>query len=91
MLGELARRGVNELHFEAGARLNASLLREGCVDELLIYLNPSILGDTAQGMFDLPGFDSLEKRPKLKLLSTARVGDDLRLVARPAGSAAFST
>ena len=88
MLAELARRGVNELHVEAGSRLNASLLREGCVDELLIYLNPSILGDTAQGMFDLPGFDSLEQRPQLKLLSAERVGDDLRLLARPAASPA---
>jgi len=86
MLAELAKRGVNELHVEAGSRLNASLLREGCVDELLIYLNPSILGDTAQGMFDLPGFDSLEKRPRLKLLSAERVGDDLRLLARPAAT-----
>jgi diaminohydroxyphosphoribosylaminopyrimidine deaminase/5-amino-6-(5-phosphoribosylamino)uracil reductase len=84
MLGELARRGVNELHVEAGFRLNGSLVREGCVDEFLIYLNPSFLGDTAQGMVDLPSFGSLEKRPKLKLLSTERVGDDLRIVARPA-------
>jgi diaminohydroxyphosphoribosylaminopyrimidine deaminase/5-amino-6-(5-phosphoribosylamino)uracil reductase len=82
MLAELAKRGVNELHVEAGSRLNASLLREGCVDELLIYLNPSILGETAQGMFDLPAFASLEKRPKLRLLSAERVGDDLRLLAR---------
>jgi diaminohydroxyphosphoribosylaminopyrimidine deaminase/5-amino-6-(5-phosphoribosylamino)uracil reductase len=88
MLAELAGRGINELHFEAGPRLNASLLREGCVDELLVYLNPSILGDTAQGMFDLPGFDSLDKRPKLKLLSTERFGDDLRLLLRPTASPA---
>ena len=84
MLQELARRGINELHVEAGFRLNGSLVREGCVDEFLIYLNPSFLGDAAQGMLDLPGFDSLEKRLKLKLLSTERVGDDLRLLARPA-------
>ena len=88
MLAELAKRGINELHFEAGSRLNASLLREGCVDELLVYLNPSILGDTAQGMFDLPEFDALEKRPKLRLLSTERVGDDLRLLLRPAALSA---
>ena len=84
MLEELARRGINELHVEAGSRLNASLLREGCVDELLIYLNPSILGDTAQGMFDLPAFDSLEKRTRLSLLSTERLGSDLRLLLRTA-------
>jgi diaminohydroxyphosphoribosylaminopyrimidine deaminase/5-amino-6-(5-phosphoribosylamino)uracil reductase len=84
MLEELARRGVNELHVEAGVRLNGSLVREGCVDEFLVYLNPSFLGDAAQGMLDLPGFESLEKRLKLRLLSAERVGDDLRVVARPA-------
>ncbi len=82
MLGELARRGVNELHVEAGFRLNGSLLREGCVDELLLYLNPSLLGDGAQGMFDLPPFDALEARPKLAIRSVDRVGDDLRILAR---------
>jgi diaminohydroxyphosphoribosylaminopyrimidine deaminase/5-amino-6-(5-phosphoribosylamino)uracil reductase len=86
MLEELARRGVNELHVEAGFRLNGSLVREGCVDEFLVYLNPSFLGDAAQGMLDLPGVESLEKRPRLRLLSAERVGDDLRIVARPAAS-----
>jgi diaminohydroxyphosphoribosylaminopyrimidine deaminase/5-amino-6-(5-phosphoribosylamino)uracil reductase len=84
MLEELARRGVNELHVEAGFRLNGSLAREGCVDEYLVYLNPSFLGDAAQGMLDLPGFDSLEGRLKLKVLSLERLGDDLRILARPA-------
>jgi diaminohydroxyphosphoribosylaminopyrimidine deaminase / 5-amino-6-(5-phosphoribosylamino)uracil reductase len=84
MLEELARRGVNELHVEAGLRLNGSLAREGCVDEYLVYLNPSFLGDGAQGMLDLPGFDSLEQRPRLKILSLERIGEDLRILARPA-------
>jgi diaminohydroxyphosphoribosylaminopyrimidine deaminase/5-amino-6-(5-phosphoribosylamino)uracil reductase len=84
MLEELARRGVNELHVEAGFRLNGSLVREGCVDEYLIYLNPSLLGDAAQGMFDLPALDGLEKRPRLKILSLERFGEDLRILARPA-------
>ena len=84
MLEELARRGVNELHVEAGFRLNGSLAREGCVDEYLIYLNPSFLGEGAQGMLDLPAFDSLEKRLRLKILSLERLGEDLRIVARPA-------
>jgi len=83
MLEELARRGVNELHVEAGFRLNGSLLREGCVDEFLIYLNPSLLGDAAQGMVDLPAFDGLDKRPKLKIQSLDRIGDDIRILARP--------
>ena len=86
MLEELARRGVNELHVEAGFRLNGSLVREGCVDEFLVYLNPSFLGDTAQGMLDLPAPAGLDARLKLKLVSTTQLGGDLRLLARPAAS-----
>jgi diaminohydroxyphosphoribosylaminopyrimidine deaminase/5-amino-6-(5-phosphoribosylamino)uracil reductase len=83
MLEELASRGVNELHVEAGFRLNGSLVAEGCVDEFLVYLNPSFLGDEAQGMLSLPAFPSLEKRLKTKILSLERIGDDLRILARP--------
>jgi diaminohydroxyphosphoribosylaminopyrimidine deaminase/5-amino-6-(5-phosphoribosylamino)uracil reductase len=84
MLGELARRGVNELHVEAGFRLNGSLVREGCVDEFLLYLNPSLLGDTAQGIAALAAPASLEARTRMKILSVERLGEDLRILARPA-------
>jgi diaminohydroxyphosphoribosylaminopyrimidine deaminase/5-amino-6-(5-phosphoribosylamino)uracil reductase len=84
MLEVLAERGVNELHVEAGFRLNGSLTREGCVDEFLVYLNPSFLGDGAQGMLDLPLPGSLDGRLRLRVLSVDRLGDDLRLLARPA-------
>ncbi|HUK03446.1 MAG TPA: bifunctional diaminohydroxyphosphoribosylaminopyrimidine deaminase/5-amino-6-(5-phosphoribosylamino)uracil reductase RibD [Burkholderiales bacterium] len=82
MLNELARRGVNELHVEAGVRLNGSLVREGCVDEFLIYLNPSFLGDESQGMLALPGIAGLDDRMKVKITSLERVGDDIRILAR---------
>jgi diaminohydroxyphosphoribosylaminopyrimidine deaminase/5-amino-6-(5-phosphoribosylamino)uracil reductase len=84
MLEELARRGINELHVEAGFRLNGSLVREGCVDEFLLYLNPSFLGDGAQGLFDLPAFSRLQERISLNIVAVDRIGEDLRLVARPA-------
>ncbi|MGE5639389.1 MAG: bifunctional diaminohydroxyphosphoribosylaminopyrimidine deaminase/5-amino-6-(5-phosphoribosylamino)uracil reductase RibD [Clostridia bacterium] len=84
MLQELGRRGINELHVEAGFRLNGSLVREGCVDELLLYLNPSLLGDHAQGIADLPAVASLQERRGLRILSVDRVGEDLRLLLRPA-------
>jgi len=83
MLEELARRGVNELHVEAGFRLNGSLVCEGCVDEFLIYLNPSFLGDEAQGMLALAGISSLDERTKIRIASVDRIGEDLRILARP--------
>ncbi len=84
MLEELARRGVNELHVEGGFKLNGSLVRERCVDEFLIYLNPSLLGDSAQGMVNLAEMTALDQRVALKTRSVDRIGDDLRILARPA-------
>lgn len=82
MMQELARRGVNELHVEAGFKLNGSLAREGCVDEFLIYLAPSFLGDSAQGMLELAQMSSLDERLRVSLRSVERVGEDLRIIAR---------
>ncbi len=81
LMRELAARGLNEIHVEAGHKLNGSLLRAGLVDELLVYLAPSLLGDAA-GMFDLPALGSLDDRLRLAFIDTTRVGDDLRIVAR---------
>jgi diaminohydroxyphosphoribosylaminopyrimidine deaminase/5-amino-6-(5-phosphoribosylamino)uracil reductase len=67
---------------EGGFKLNGSLVREGCVDEFLIYLNPSLLGDSAQGMVNLAEMADLDQRIALKLRSVERVGDDLRIIAR---------
>ncbi len=83
LMAELARRGINELHAEAGFRLNGSLLREGLVDELLIYLAPSLIG-SGRGMFDLPALADLAARRELNITDLRRVGRDIRILARPA-------
>ena len=82
LMRELGRREINELHVEAGFKLNGSLLREDLVDELLVYLAPSILGDPARGMFDLPQVPSLDQRRALELREQRLIGTDLRLLAR---------
>jgi diaminohydroxyphosphoribosylaminopyrimidine deaminase/5-amino-6-(5-phosphoribosylamino)uracil reductase len=81
LMRELGRRQINELHVEAGTKLNGSLVREGCVDELLLYLAPTLLGD-AQGMFGLPALTDLAGRYPLRFHDVSRVGDDLRILAR---------
>jgi diaminohydroxyphosphoribosylaminopyrimidine deaminase/5-amino-6-(5-phosphoribosylamino)uracil reductase len=78
---ELGRREINELHVEAGAKLNASLVREGCVDELLVYLAPSLIGP-GQPMFALPPLTRLADKRELRFHSAAQVGPDLRILAR---------
>jgi diaminohydroxyphosphoribosylaminopyrimidine deaminase/5-amino-6-(5-phosphoribosylamino)uracil reductase len=82
MLKVLGERNVNELHVEAGYKLNGSLLRENCVDELLVYLAPSLLGTDSMGMFNLVAPETLEGRDHLNFHAVDRIGDDLRILAR---------
>jgi diaminohydroxyphosphoribosylaminopyrimidine deaminase/5-amino-6-(5-phosphoribosylamino)uracil reductase len=82
LMRELGRRGVNELHVEAGYKLNGSLLNEGLVDELLLYLAPSLLGDAARGMFHLPELKALSEQRRLKFVDVRQIGLDIRVIAR---------
>ncbi len=82
LLTELGRRGINEVMVEAGPKLNGSLLREGCVDELLIYQAPVLLGDSARGMFNLAELTDLSGKRELVVIDRRLVGSDMRLLAR---------
>jgi diaminohydroxyphosphoribosylaminopyrimidine deaminase/5-amino-6-(5-phosphoribosylamino)uracil reductase len=88
MLQDLAARGVNELHVEAGFKLNGSLVREGLVDEFLVYLAPRLLGP-GQGMVNIGPLSELAQGVALEFTDVERVGADLRLLARVPGRAAF--
>ncbi len=82
LLEELGRRGINELHVEAGFKLNGSLLREGLVDELLLYLAPCLIGHQASGLFSLPELTSLDGKRHLQIRDLRQIGEDVRLIAR---------
>jgi len=82
LMEELARRELNEIHVEAGTKLNGSLLQAGVVDELLVYLAPSVIGDSGRGMFSLPELTELSRSTALKIREVERVGEDLRILAR---------
>ena len=88
MLRDLARRGVNELHVEAGNKLNGSLVREGLVDEMLVYLAPTLLGP-GLGMATVEPLDNLAQGLAMDFTSVERVGPDIRIVARVRGRDAF--
>jgi len=81
VLANLAARHVNELHVEAGARLNGALLRTGQVDELLLYLAPLLLG-AGREMAALGPFEALAQGMPFDFHDAARVGADLRILAR---------
>ncbi len=82
LLELLARRGINEVHAEAGCKLNGSLIREGLVDELLLYLAPCLIGHQANGLFNLPELSTLEGKRPLQIRDLRQVGADIRVLAR---------
>jgi diaminohydroxyphosphoribosylaminopyrimidine deaminase/5-amino-6-(5-phosphoribosylamino)uracil reductase len=81
VLAALATRHVNEVHVEAGARLNGALLRTGRVDELLLYVAPTLLG-TGRGMADIGTLASLDDGIAFDFHDAVKVGADLRILAR---------
>jgi diaminohydroxyphosphoribosylaminopyrimidine deaminase/5-amino-6-(5-phosphoribosylamino)uracil reductase len=80
VIKDLAARGVNELHVEAGPTLNGALMRAGLIDEFLIYLAPKLIG-SGRGMIDGHLSDLSQAWP-LRFEGTQAIGDDLRIVAR---------
>ena len=79
LMHHLASLEVNEVHVEAGAVLCGALLQEGLVDELLLYMAPHIMGDSARGMFRIPELSAMQDRMTLKTKDVRVVGDDLRI------------
>jgi diaminohydroxyphosphoribosylaminopyrimidine deaminase / 5-amino-6-(5-phosphoribosylamino)uracil reductase len=85
VLRRLAQRQANEVWVEAGARLAGALLHARLVDELIVYLAPSLLGPQAHAMALLPEISKLEQRLRLRFTQCIAIGEDLRLTAVPTG------
>lgn len=88
MLKDLGQRSINELHVEAGHKLNGSFLREGLADEMLLYLAPRLLGP-GLGMVQTAPLQALADGTALDYVSVERIGPDLRIVARVQGRDSF--
>jgi diaminohydroxyphosphoribosylaminopyrimidine deaminase/5-amino-6-(5-phosphoribosylamino)uracil reductase len=79
----LAERGLNEVQVEAGHTLCGAFFAAGLVDELLLYIAPVLLGDTAQPLLTLPPLADMAQRWSLRVLEQRQVGADWRLLLRP--------
>ena len=84
MLADLAAKGVNELHVEAGTKLNGSFIREGLVDEMLVYLAPCMLGE-GLAMAHFGPLTQLDQGLSLDFKSVEKIGPDVRILARVKG------
>lgn len=74
---------INHLWVEAGATLSRSLIREGLVDELILYIAPKLMGNDGRGLLGDLGLTSLEQAIDLDIKEVRMVGKDLRIIANP--------
>ena len=82
VIERLAEHEINDVWVEAGAGFNGALLEAGLIDELVIYVAPKLLGDTARGMFSVPPLTELAAGWNLSFDDIRRIGPDLRITAR---------
>jgi diaminohydroxyphosphoribosylaminopyrimidine deaminase/5-amino-6-(5-phosphoribosylamino)uracil reductase len=74
---------MNEVLVEAGPTLTGAFVREGLVDELLIYMAPKLLGPQGRPLFDLPLLEDLRRATSFSIIESAQLGPDIRLRLRP--------
>jgi diaminohydroxyphosphoribosylaminopyrimidine deaminase / 5-amino-6-(5-phosphoribosylamino)uracil reductase len=79
----LAERYCNEVHVEAGPTLCGALFAAGLADELLLYIAPVMLGDSARPLMHLPPLGDMAARLSLHIVEQRQVGSDWRLRLRP--------
>ena len=83
MMTILAKRGMNDIMVEAGSKLNGALLEAGLIDELIIYMAPKLMGDSAKGLFHLPELQTMAQNIDLNITDIRAVGNDWRITATP--------
>jgi len=86
LLAELGSRGINEVHVEAGVKLNGALLAAGLVDEWIAYLAPKVMGDPARGLFAVPEYAQMAQCHDFRIHDLRQLGDDIRITLRPNGA-----
>lgn len=75
----LGQQQINQVLIEAGPILNGALMARGWVDEWIVYMAPTVMGDTGRGLFRLPGVNTMRDKIALQLVETRAIGPDLRL------------
>lgn len=83
VMSVLMQLGFNEVLVEAGASLNGSLLAAGLIDELVIYMATSLMGEGGRPLAKVGSFEHMSQRIPLSLREVSTVGEDLRMVLQP--------
>ena len=82
LLKLLAKRGMNEILLESGARLAGAFIEENLVDELLLYQAPKLMGGDGKNLIEMPTITQLSQAKALFISDVRMVGCDVRITAK---------
>ena len=83
VMRDLGSREINEVLVEAGATLVGSLLEQGLVDEMVLYIAPHLIGASGRGLAELSPFSNMQERLGMQVEEVTAIGDDIKLRALP--------
>lgn len=83
LMTHLAKHNINSIWIESGPTLAGAFLTLGLVDELIVYIAPKILGETARGLIHIPELQKLKDAPAFKFIKIKSIGPDLCLTLHP--------
>jgi diaminohydroxyphosphoribosylaminopyrimidine deaminase/5-amino-6-(5-phosphoribosylamino)uracil reductase len=83
LMDKLAELEINEIHSECGPRLAGALLSQGLVDEMVVYMAPSLLGSASAGLVDVGEISIMSDKISLDIRDVRIVGSDIRITAKP--------
>ncbi|MGL5144936.1 MAG: bifunctional diaminohydroxyphosphoribosylaminopyrimidine deaminase/5-amino-6-(5-phosphoribosylamino)uracil reductase RibD, partial [Acinetobacter junii] len=73
---------IYDVLVEAGATLSTAFLEQGLVDEMISYVAPTLLGQSARPMFNAK-FSKMAEQLRFELVDVTQLGQDIRLRLLP--------
>ncbi|WP_425918478.1 bifunctional diaminohydroxyphosphoribosylaminopyrimidine deaminase/5-amino-6-(5-phosphoribosylamino)uracil reductase RibD [Acinetobacter sp. TSRC1-2] len=73
-----AQHQIYDVLVEAGATVSTAFLQQQLVDEMISYVAPTFLGQTARAMFNAE-FSRMAEQLRFKLMDVTQLGNDVRL------------
>lgn len=83
LMSSLAELEINEIHTECGSVLAGALIQQKLVDEIVLYVAPDLLGNQAQGLFELGDINIMSDKIQLSITDVRMIGRDIKLIAKP--------
>lgn len=79
LLQVLGKRGILQLLVEGGSKVFSSLIKDHCVNRLVLYMGGCLLGAEGVSLFSKLKLESIDDAIRMHLKDITRLGQDVRL------------